>query len=349
LVILVNIKLVAKKAKVSTATVSRTLNKDPRVRPETARKVLRVIQKMDYHPNTYARTLHSGRSRTLGLTISDISNPFFPEIVKSFEEFALKNNYEVLLTDTNHDPTRMARCVQRMLERRVEGVAILTSEVDTGLIDQMARRRLPIVFLDLGSVHARISNISVDYKQGIREAAKHLFHLGHRRIGFISGPLELRSVQIRRSAFLECMEEYGVPYDVQLVREGNYRIEGGQLAMSSLLQLQNPLTAVMTSNDLSAIGAMRAIHRKGLRVPEDISVVGFDDIDLSQYTHPPLTTVRLSRSELGETAFNALAHILSGDSNHGQEYRVETHLIVRESTGPVPLASTLEATLLTSE
>jgi len=332
----VNIKSVAKEAAVSKATVSRVINSDPCVRPETARKVWKAIQRLNYYPNIYARTLVPGRSRTLGLIISDISNPFFPEIVKSFEECALKNGYEVLLTDTNHDPTRMAGCAQRMLERRVEGVAILTSEMDAGLMDQMARRGIPIVFLDLGTVQARISNISVDYNQGIREAAEHLIHLGHRRIGFISGPMQLRSVQTRRSAFLKCLEECGVTYDEQLVREGNYRIDGGQVAMSSLLHLQNPPTAVMTTNDLSAFGALRAIYREGLRVPEDISVVGFDDIDLSQYTQPPLTTVRLSRSVLGETAFNALAQVLSGRSDQGQEYRVETHLTVRESTGPVP-------------
>jgi LacI family transcriptional regulator len=340
----VNIKSVAKEAKVSKATVSRVINSDPCVRPETARKVWKAIRHLNYYPNMYARTLGSGRSRILGLIISDISNPFFPEIVKSFEERALKNGYEVLLTDTNHDPTRMAGCAQRMLERRVEGVAILTSEMDAGLMDQMARRGIPIVFLDLGTVQARISNISVDYNQGIREATEHLFHLGHRRIGFICGPLQLRSVRTRRSAFLKCLEECGVTYDEQLVREGNYRIDGGQVAMTSLLHLKNPPTAVMTTNDLSAFGALRAIYCEGLRVPEDISVVGFDDIDLSQYTQPPLTTVRLSRSELGETAFNALAQVLSGRSDHGQEYRVETHLTVRESTGPVPFRPTVSRT-----
>jgi DNA-binding LacI/PurR family transcriptional regulator len=336
----VNITLVAKAAKVSKATVSRVINNDSCVRQETARKVWRAIQRLHYSPNSYARTLGSGRSRTLGLMISDISNPFFPELVKSFEEFAVKGGYEVLLTDTNHDPTRMAGCVQRMLERRVEGVAILTSEMDAGLMNQMARRGIPIVFLDLGTVQSRISNISVDYKQGIREATEHLFHLGHRRIGFISGPLALRSVQTRRSAFLECLEECGITYDEQLVREGNYRIDGGRVAMSSLLHLQNPPTAVMTSNDLNAIGAMRAIYCEGLRVPDDISVVGFDDIDLSQYMQPPLTTVRLSRSELGQTAFNALAQILSGQSDHGREYRIETHLTLRESTGPISPSAT---------
>jgi DNA-binding LacI/PurR family transcriptional regulator len=327
-----NIKQVAKKARVSTATVSRIINGSSAVRPKTAQRVRQAIRALNYYPNTHARTLVSGRSRILGLIISDISNPFFPELVKGFEDVALQNNYEVILTNTNYDSTRMASCVQRMLERKAEGVAIMTSEMNRQLIDELSRRGVPIVFLDVGSVRNRISNICVDYAQGIHEAVDHLCALGHRRIGFISGPLSLKSARTRRSSFLECLKQYDLAKEDTLIVEGNHKIDGGELAMYRLLQLKRAPTAVLTSNDLTAFGALRAIHHARLRVPEDISIVGFDDIELSQFTQPPLTTIRLPRTELGRIAFDALFRILRGDSQKGAEYRIETHLVVRSST-----------------
>src|SRR6185369_8335350 len=176
-----NIRQVARKAGVSTATVSRIINDSTPVSPKTAERVWRAIRELNYHPNTNARTLASGRSRLLGLIISDIANPFFPELVKAFEDVALDNNYEVILTNTNYDPGRMAACVQRILERKVEGAAIMTSEMDPELIGQLSRRGIPIVFLDVGKVRDRISNISVDYGEGVREAVDRLSALGHRR------------------------------------------------------------------------------------------------------------------------------------------------------------------------
>ena len=184
---------VARYARVSTATVSRTINRTGTVRPDTAEKVWRVVRKLGYHPDTNARALVSGRSHQLGLIISDIANPFFPELVKSFEEIALRNGFEVLVANTGYDTERMSQSVRRMLERKVDGVAVITSEMKKELIAQMERRRLPMVFLDTGRVRDHISNIKVHYGTGIREAMEHLVHLGHERIGFISGPLDLRS------------------------------------------------------------------------------------------------------------------------------------------------------------
>ena len=233
----------------------------------------------------------------------------------------------------------MATCVRRLLERKAEGVAIMTSEMEPALIDELTRRGIPIVVLDVGKVRKRISNIRVDYAQGFNKAVEHLVALGHSRIGFISGPMNLKSARTRRSAFLHCWDAFGRIEDGRLMVEGNHKIDGGELAMFRLLHLKNRPTAVLTSNDLTAIGAFRAIRLAGLHVPGDVSIVGFDDIDLSQFTQPPLTTIRLSRSELGRRAFDALFRILHGDSKKGEEYPVETHLVVRESTGPAPKAA----------
>jgi len=331
----VSIKQVAEAAGVSTATVSRTLHNDPLVEKHTAARVWKAIKKLNYYPNRHARSLVLGRSHFLGLIISDITNPFFPELVKSFEAAAIQQGYEVLVSNTGYRPERMMMCVRRAIEARVDGVAIMTSEMDPKFIEELSERGVPIAFYDVGRTGARVSNISVDYLTGIREAVGHLVQLGHRRVGFISGPLNLKSARIRRTAFLKCLRESTAGYDKHLIVEGNHRVEGGRNAMSRLLALPNPPTAILASNDLTAIGAMHSIRRVGLRVPEDISVVGFDDIELSQYTQPPLTTVRLSREELGRKAFECLFQIVEGKSPSGVSLSVTTGLVVRESTGRV--------------
>jgi DNA-binding LacI/PurR family transcriptional regulator len=333
-----NIGKIAKRAKVSTATVSRTINGSNKVTPETAERVWRVVRSMGYQPNSYARALVSGRSRMLGLIISDIVNPFFPELVRGFEEIALESGYEVIVANTGYDPDRMARSVNRMLERQVEGVAVITSEMGENFVAQMAERRIPMVFLDTARVAARVSKIKVDYSQGIGEAVEHIVNLGHKRIAFISGPTQLRSAETRRTAFLKCLHHYDVLPEKNYVQIGNHRIEGGEEAMERLLALPHRPTAVLTSNDLTAMGVLRAVYKAKLQVPDDISVVGFDDIEFSQSTQPALTTVRLSRKEVAETAFSALAKLITGNSEKGSQYDIETHLVVRDSTGPVSKA-----------
>ncbi len=326
-----NIKQVAAKAKVSTATVSRTINQSLLVSPETSEKVWGAIRELGYYPNTQARALVSGKSRIFGLIISDIANPFFPELVKSFEYAAIQHNYEVIVANTDYNMDRMAVCVRRMIERQVDGVAVMTSEIDGKLIDELSRRRLPIVFLDFGTIKPLMSNIVVDYSRGIKEAVNHLVSLGHRRFGFISGPLSLMSARVRRTAVLEHLRACGIGGRQLTVVEGNHKIDGGEIAMRQILATAHP-TAVIASNDLTAVGALRPIYQAGLSVPHDISLVGFDDIELSQFTHPALTTVRLSREEIGRKAFDALYSAIEDGGKSGREIHATTRLVVREST-----------------
>lgn len=325
-----SIREVAKRARVSIATVSRTLNNPSAVDPDTAERVRKAVDELRYYPDVQARALVSGRSRILGLIVSDITNPFFPELVKGFEDAALDRGYEIMLSSTDYDAVRMAQCVRRMIERKVEGVAIMTSEMDQPLIDELVRRKVPTVFLDVGTVHALISNILVDYAAGIDQAVDHLLGLGHRRIGFISGPVRLKSASIRRSEFLAYLERAGLLEDVELVRESDHTIEGGLEAMTSLLDAQDPPTAVLASNDLTAMGALSAARRLGWSVPEDVSVVGFDDIRFASFTEPPLTTVALSRCELAEKAIQALLN----NTQFGSECLVKPTLVIRGSTAP---------------
>lgn len=327
------IKQVAKRAGVSPATVSRTLHNSPQLSAETAARVRRAIDELGYRPNIAAQSLVSGRSRLLGLVVSDITNPFFPELIKGFEEVALRNGYDVFVASTNYDPLRTALCVRRMIERKIDGVAIITSEVDASLTDSLVRRQVPLVFLDVGKTGNGVSNVKIDYAQGMAQAVEHLRSLGHSRIAFIAGPLHLESVCERRDAFLADMRDpaAGVPGEAML-EVGNHKVDGGLQAMLRLLERTPRPTAVVASNDLTAIGALRAIHQRGLRVPEDISVVGFDDIQMAEFMEPPLTTVRLLRTEVACAACDALLQLI-GTPGVGSEFRVGTSLVIRASTG----------------
>jgi len=330
-----SIKEVARRAKVSTATVSRTLNNSPDVRPHTAEKVRQAIAELNYYPNTHARTLVSGRSRIFGLIISDITNPFFPDLVRGFEDAAVHRGQEVIIGNTDYNPRRMAHCIRRMLERKVDGVAIMTSETDPALLEELVRRKVPTALLDTGKAGEASAVIHIDYAHGIQQAVKHLMALNHRRIAFIAGPPELPSARTRREAFVAGIESHGTKMDPALLVESDHKIEGGAAAMTRLLKLSHRPTAVMASNDLSAIGALGAIYEAGLRVPDDISLVGFDDISFAHLTQPPLTTVRVSRSQLAETAFHALEGLLHGHGESRRDYSITTQLVVRSSTRAV--------------
>jgi DNA-binding LacI/PurR family transcriptional regulator len=327
-----NIAEIARRANVSTATVSRAINQSGPVKAATARKVWRAISELNYYPNSHARALVSGRSRMIGLIVSDITNPFFPELIRSFETQASQQQYDLLLTSTDYLTSRMTTCLRRMLERKVDGVAMMTSEMDMSLIKELGRRGVPLVFMDVGQVGPKMSHVAIDYANGVKQAVDHLVALGHKQIGFISGPLDLHSARTRRQAFLDAVRGHGLSPDKRLIREGTHTAEGGQKAMAALLRLSRHPTAVVSSNDWTAIGALHAIHAAGLRVPADISLVGFDDIPLVSYTNPSLTTVRMSAADVGSTAFDALFKLIGGERLEGDVYQVPTRLIVREST-----------------
>src|ERR1700749_867534 len=332
-----DIREIAKRAKVSTATVSRTINRVPTVDPALAKRVLKVVEDMGYYPNTQARALVSGKSRIFGLIVSEITNPFFPEIVQAFEDIAVQNNYEILRTSTLHDPKRMELAVRRMIERRVDGVAILTFGMEDALIADLRFRKVPLVFVDVGPQAAGITNIRVNYQQGIREAVRHLAEFGHKRVAFVTGPTSLKSAIARRTAFEAAMQENGLPVDQDLIVTGDHKVEGGGGALSRLASLPQLPTGIFGSNDMTAVGVMRGAYERGVAIPGELSVIGFDDIRLAEFTTPPLTTVRMSQKQLAHYAFEALrgeAESRDGSQN-GKEIELETSLILRGSTARV--------------
>ena len=335
-----DIREIAKRARVSTATVSRTINRVPTVNPTLAKRVWKVVEELGYYPNTQARALVSGRSRIFGLIVSEIVNPFFPEIVQDFETIAVQNDYEILLTSTVHDPKRMEISVRRMIERRVDGVAVMTFGMEELLLEDLKTRNVPLVFVDVGPPRPRVSNIRIDYLHGIRQGGQHLAALRHQRIAFITGPHSLKSANARRTAFMQSMEEIGLPASSELIIEGDHTLEGGMRAMANLAAMEDRPTAVLCSNDMTAIGVMRQCYEEKIAVPRDLSVVGFDDIRLAQFIIPPLTTIRMSQAELARLAFHALLTDVerATPAPHGTEYVLQTNLVLRESTAMAPHA-----------
>lgn len=334
-----DIREIASRAKVSTATVSRTINRVSTVDPQLAKRVWKVVDELGYYPNSAARSLVSGRSRVFGLIVSEIRNPFFPEIVQTFENLAVQQNYEILLSSTIYDSKRMELAVRRMIERRVDGVAILTFGMEDALIEDLHFRKVPLVFVDVGPDLPRVSNIVINYKNGIRQAVQHLAALRHTRIAFVTGPLHLRSALARREAFKESMTEIGL--ESSLIVVGDHTLEGGMKALGELLQKRTPPTAVLCSNDMTAIGVMREAYQRGIHVPRSLSVVGFDDIRLAQFVIPPLTTVQMSQQELGQIAFSALIKdVERSEPPRGRtEYVMNTTLVLRDSTALAPTRS----------
>jgi LacI family transcriptional regulator len=335
-----DIREIAKRARVSTATVSRTINRVPTVNPTLAKRVWKVVDELGYYPNTQARALVSGRSRIFGLIVSEIVNPFFPEIVQVFETIAVQHQYEILLTSTVHDPKRMEASVRRMIERRVDGVAVMTFGMEELLLEDLKMRNVPLVFVDVGPERPRVSNIRIDYLHGIRQAVQHLAALRHEQIAFITGPLTLKSALARKNAFMQSLEEIGLTVNPQLIVEGDHTLEGGMRAMKTLLGGATRPTAIMCSNDMTAIGVMRQSYEAKISIPNDLSVVGFDDIRMAQFILPPLTTVQMSQAELGRLAFHALLSEVERETPapHGTEYVLQTNLVLRESTSVEPSA-----------
>ena len=330
----VSIRDVAKRAGVSIATVSRAVNHISSVDPDLAKRVWKAVEEVGYVPNPQARALVSGRSRILGLIVSEITNPFFPELVQEFESLAVSQGYEVMIGSTNYDPVRTESLIRRMLQRSVDGVAVMTFGIEEDLVKKLVESEYPLVFIDAGPKLPNIRVLRVNYAEGIREAVQHLAALGHRSIAFISGPLRLRSALARRDAFLEAMAELGLAVPEEDLVEGDHTMEGGMAAIEKIVARQELPTAVMCSNDMTAIGVLHGLYRTTHKVPADISVVGFDDIHLSQFVLPPLTTVQMSCRALAATAIQALRAGIEPDHPKAaqKEWHIPTHLVVRQSS-----------------
>jgi DNA-binding LacI/PurR family transcriptional regulator len=328
----VQMKDVAQHAGVSLSTVSFVLNKkrSKSISPGTTKRVWAVAQELNYHVNVHARRLARGRSNLVGLIISEIANPFFPDVIKGFEKAASERGLELLLCNTEYQPERMAAAVNKMLGEDVRGVAIMTSTFGEEQLKALASRRIPVVLLSVGPNSPRARKIEIDFSEGMLQAIDHLTALGHKKFGVISGPVHVGSAATTRDAFLASLAKRGLR--AEHVVECNYRVDGGMSAVRSLLSQAALPSALLCGNDLIAIGAISALQEAGLRVPEDISVVGVDDIVFARLACPPLTTIHVPREDLGKMGFEILERMRRPSKSTASRQQVKTHLVVRKST-----------------
>jgi len=323
---------VAKRARVSVTTVSHAINNTRPVAEQTRSRILQAAHELNYYRNASARLLVRGQGNSFGLIISDIENPFYPELIKAFQAAAHEGGFDILLCTTNYDSDEARKAVRRMMENRVLGVALMTSQFDTALIDELVSNGTPAVRLDAGLVRRSVSDIHIDYSGGAALAVAHLRKLGHRRLALVTGPASRVSAVTYTEALTGAIASAGLPRP-SLV-EGNNRVDGGAEAARSLLANRVRPTAILCGNDLAAIGGLQAIQEAGLRVPEDISIIGSDDIAFARYTSPSLTTVRIPRDELGQKAFQSLLRMHKSKTGRSAKMTVETELVIRRSTGP---------------
>ena len=328
------IKDIAREAGVSTATVSHVINKTKYVSDPTRVRVQRAIKKFNYHPNAHAQMLALGRSKMIGLLVSDIANPFFPEIIKSVEAAVMSGGYDLILIDTNYDIDRTIEYVRRLIQMKVAGIILMIAEFDESLVEVARSNKTSIVFHDLGIVGEKMSKVTLDYAVGVDEAVQHLVSLGHRNIVHIAGSHEIHSAGVRRQAFIDAMRRQLPKQQQPKVYEGDFRFEGGRLAASQILSEKTLPTAVVVANDLMALGAMQEFKAGGLHIPQDISIIGFDDIAFASLSEPALTTVCSPRVEIGRRAVESLLLTVNKPHQQGIEIIIPTYLIKRNSTAP---------------
>jgi LacI family transcriptional regulator len=328
---------VAKRAGVSPSTVSRVANGRSTVDKQMAKRVRAAIEELGYTPNLQARALVSGRSRTLGLLISEMSNPFFSELIERFEDIAGAHDYEVMVGSTNFNLERARLFIRRLVQRRVEGVAVMTFRAESHLLDELIAEKIPLVSIDESTNAPQSRILEVDYARGIDEAVQHLGILGHRCIGFASGPMPHLTNVRRKEAFESAAKRIGLTPERAPVYIDQHTFEGGTRAAEHFLQLSPHPTAIVCSNDLMAVGVLRILSERRIAVPKQVSVIGFDDIHLAEFANPPLSSVRMSRDDIARSAFHTLEDLRERRVlQHPEPISIATRLVLRQSTAPAP-------------
>lgn len=321
---------VAKLARVSPATVSRVLSKNPSISAPTVKRVMDAVAKLNYHRNVHARRLAIGKSDLFGLVISEIANPFFSEIIRGFQAAAWERGFDVLLLNTEYDEKRAEAAVQKLVENSVRGVAVLTSSLPDTVISTLTSKGIAVVTFNPVPVDRLVSTIIIDYKGGLVEAIEHVASLGHRRAAVIAGPETNRTACAIKQVLVKGLRHRGL--DPDPVTHSDYHFDAGASAVQVILSAKDIPTVIFCGSDLIAMGAIIALEEAGVDVPNDISIVGVDDLPFSFLIRPALTTIRVPREALGKTAFASLEKLLKLKRQRGAEYVVETELVIRKST-----------------
>jgi LacI family transcriptional regulator len=327
---MITIRDVAQHAQVSVTTVSHVINGTRFVSEDAQARVRAAIEALNYVPSAVARSLKSSRTHTVGMMIPNNSNPYFAEIIRGIEDTCFAAGFNVILCNSDDDPHKQAAYVRVLSEKQVDGLIVLSSGGDPELLDTLRSASMPQVVVDREIDDLAADLVEVDHEGGARVAVEHLVCLGHRHIACIAGPMELSPARQRVQGWRRALEAAGLACDDTMVASGSFTAEGGHEAMRSLLKLQP--SAVFASNDLMAIGAICAASDAGLRVPQDLSVIGFDDIALAAYSNPPLTTIAQPKHQTGELAARMLMQRIAKPERALQREILRPSLVVRRST-----------------
>jgi LacI family transcriptional regulator len=337
----VTIRDVARVAGVSVATVSRVLNESGPVADDTRVRIHRVAEEMRYAPNGAARSLSMRRSGTLGVLLPDLYGEFFSEVIRGLDQAAQREKYHLLLSSSHNDRTDIEAALQAM-RGRVDGLVLMSPHIDVQVLSANLPESLPVVLLNSAVESPDFDTLAVDNYGGAREMTLHLASHGHRRIGMVRGPEPNHDAYERLRGYRDALREAGLQHDAELEMEGDFTEESGFQAARRLLALADRPTALFAANDSSALGAISALREAGVAVPGEMAVAGFDDIPISRFLTPPLSSVRVSINELGAQAMQQLVRAVADENRHARVHlTLPTELVIRESCGcpPVPAAS----------
>jgi len=326
---------VAKRAQVSPSTVSRVLTNTPGVSETTRARVSRIIKTLGYRPDVHARALAGGKSQTLGLIVSNMQNPFFVDVFRVVEADAHQAGYAVIVANTDYRPQQLAAAAQWMLGHRVAGLALVVSEMEPAVVDALVGDTVPVVFYDVGSPGPNVTNVRTDYFRGMQRVVEYLYTLGHRRMAYVGHHASLQPLHDRRKSFQKAVSRFSEGVESATAYGGDSPA-GGFDAAESLLKSGFMPSAIVCVNDFMALGVLRALAEHGLDVPGDVSVVGYDNIGLSEYSAPPLTTVNVPRDQIGHAVSSALLSPRGPSGDAAGNIVIRPELIIRDSTGPAP-------------
>ena len=295
---------------------------------------MRAVADLNYHPNLHARSLAAGKSQTIGIVVSNMENPFFFDIVAQLEYEAHSRGYEIVVANTNYKAEQLVKSTRSMIGRRVVGLAAIVSEIEPGFVDELVGSKLPIVFYDVGAAKRNITNIRLNYRKGMEKVAEYLHVLGHKsRIAWVGHHIEFPPLYERCNALVDAFKKLAPDAEVKTF-VGTDHLEGGWRITREMLYSGFRPTAIVCANDFMAVGVLRALREEGLSVPQDVSVTGVDNISLSEFCYPALTTVHVPRDRIGHMAFEKLTSQIEKPASVGSEIVIDPDLVLRESTGP---------------
>ncbi|WP_227765482.1 LacI family DNA-binding transcriptional regulator [Zhaonella formicivorans] len=328
-----DIKQIAEKAGVSIATVSRAINQPHLVRPSTREKVLKIVREMNYAPNPIAQGLLTGRTNTIALVVPTLRNPYFGQLAEGAESVLAGNGYNLTISSSYESISRQESIIENILKRRVDGLILAGSGAfQEGYEKALNKIKIPIAAIEYIPGQDTFNCIYVDDITGVRMAIEHLIHQGHKRIGVIPGNPKMLVTIRRLKAIKNILAEYDLELDKKLICHGSYdSLESGRLAMTEILAAEKVPTAVFAFNDIMAIGAMKCAQDRGLKIPEDVAIVGFDDIPMSEYTTPGLTTLRAPNFQIGKTAATILLEQINNPTAPIRKVLLPVELVLRGS------------------